>query len=341
MESRLEKLLGEKVSPEKSISNLEKIFKEKDIDLIIVKIITGYHLSKENLKSLLEKIKIYGDYINLIEKYLLNRKTNNFSVAFDMILYITNKNSLSLGEIDSLKSRIFRIQENTQVSVEDAVCYLDLLRGDLDHAKKPPWVSAREGENLSLLTTVDPGMDLTLDSEGFSQLLDSSTDIFYSFIPPSDENPNGGEMVKEQIPLDIRKTVQSYLSTISSVNVYPTRDDMAGRVFGPPNRFISRNCPDNLNGLGPCRMLCCCCRNEDGEVEDWFGGICDVCKKRILDKSHSVRYPDECGGWRGVYCSIPCLMESRHYMETEDEYIRILNMRSALDNHGIMDRMEV
>ena len=77
---------------------------------------------------------------------------------------------------------------------------------------------------------------------------------------------------------------------------------------------------------------------ENIEDINWFTGKCEVCCKKIVDKSNSVRYPCEYGAWKGTFCSLECLSESSLCDNTEDENLRIEIMKDTLLSDGIMDR---
>jgi len=342
----LEKIVEKEQSSEKTISDLEELFsqeKRKELDSIFVEIISSYLLPREKIKILWKKVKVHGTYQELTEKYLLQRKVQNFGFFFETLIYLYDKQLSSL-EIERMMTRVIRLRDKTLVPVEDVIHYLTVSKGQRQYAQKPDWVNVQEGENLSLLTTVSPGGNIS--EKRYKDLLDEATDIFYSFEKTSD----GEKFVKEKIDLDIRKTVQTYLSSISSVASGDQQDEhIADRVFGPQNRFKDKECPYNLNEIGPCRMLNCYCRGN-GTIEteadsgvEWFDGFCDVCNMGIMDKSHALRYPYRNGGWTGVYCCFECLQKSDYFggIEDMDQYIRLENLRQSLETHGIMDRTDV
>ena len=306
--------------------------------MIYIKIINGYHLSEKEMKDLWKKLKVHGTPIDLIEKYLLYREDGNFGIFFGAITSLYDL-KLTVPQLKRILVRICRLSQKTLIPIDDAVHFIETSIGELDYAPVPPWVTVEEGENISLLTEVDIG-DSKIQAGKYEELLDRATDIFYSFMATPEKS--GGTLVQEKIPLDIRKTVQAYLSSVSSDG-----NVLATRVFGPQNAFMDHDCPYNLKKMGPCRMLNCYCRGSGDLVTDaqsdeieWFDGSCDVCRKGIRDKSHALRYPYKNGGWVGVYCSIDCLRESEFFNEEEDydQYIRMENLGATLKQHGIMDR---
>ena len=78
-------------------------------------------------------------------------------------------------------------------------------------------------------------------------------------------------------------------------------DEYLNRKYGPIN--------------GDSRMLLCCefevCDeheyDEDYIPDEWFGGSCFICRKRIMYKHWAIRRPIRNCGWSGCYCSFECL----------------------------------
>jgi len=332
----LEKII--KSTPQKTISSLCEEFKTKDLDKIYVEMISKYLLSIEDVKKLWLHVKVYGTYLKLTETYLMMRKDRTFGNFFSSITYLYDLEP-TLAELKGTLSLVKRVKDKVEVDIEDALIYLNTRIGERCAAPKPPWVNVKKGENRSMLTDIP---ERVLDDRRYLDLLDESTNLFFSFIPEDEEKVDfgdGEQLVKDKIPLDVRRTVQNYLSK----NLPETGENSRVRVFGPQNRFMDKHCPYNLNALGPCRMLNCYCRGEDDTIVEWFTGYCGVCSKKILDKSWALRYPYPDGGWDGVYCSFECL-ESDQYFEGDenyDQYVRMENMKDSLLTIGIMDRTEV
>lgn len=348
----LSSIIREKDRPEKTITQLKNHFRTDDIDLIFIKIISGYLLSRDETKKLWDRIKVHGNYIDLSIKYLLKREDRNFGSFFSTLEYLYHP--FGLKDLKRLLIRVNGIGEKTKVPIDDAVHYLETRIGELDLAPIPKWVTSEEGENISLLTKVEVGgiAAESIQAGEYKKLMDRATDIFYSFTLPPKGSGEGGTLVKESIPLDVRETVQNYLSAISIIPDDGNIDHvhLANRVFGPPNAFIDQHCPYNLNEIGPCRMLNCFCRGSGDRIVDaqtdekeWFTGACDVCKRRIRDRSHALRYPYKNGGWVGVFCSFNCLEDSEFFsgIEDFDQYVRMENLGSTLMSDGIMDRTKL
>lgn len=337
-----------KSTPQRTIDVLCEEFKTKDLDRIYIEMISKYILPIGDVKKLWLHIKVHGTYLDLIEKYLMVRKDRTFGNFYSSLIILYDIEP-TLSQLKSSLSLVKRVKDKVEVDVTDAVQYLSTFIGEKSAAPKPPWVNVKDGENLSMLTDISAGWGV--EEKRYKDLLDESTNLFFSFIPKDEETVDLGDgerLVKDKIPLDVRKTVQNYLSTISG-DIVEEGDDARVRVFGPQNRFVGKHCPYNLDALGPCRMLNCYCRGGGDVVEDvesdkeWFTGMCDVCHRKIHDKSWAVRYPYKDGGWDGVYCSFKCL-ESAEYFEGDenlDQYVRMENLRDSLLRVGIMDRTEV
>lgn len=366
MEKELEKIARLKYSPEVSLDKLKELFDTQDADLIFIKLITGYHYSVQELKKVWDHVQVHGTYKSIVKLYLVKREEKNFGFFFSTLLQLFDI-SLNADQLRFLLKDITLLANKTKVPVDDAEHFLKTSIGELEPAPKPDWVNVQEGENLSLLTTVSAGG--AVSEKRYQYLLDEATDIFHSFektlepspgetkISPSPDSSGEGEredslhsgegvFVKEKIPLDVRETIQTYLSGISSLEIDPKDEILPNRVFGPQNRFQIRDCPYNLNEIGPCRMLNCYCRGRDDIPVDvdsgleWFDGACDVCGRKILNKSHAIRYPFKDGGWAGVYCGWDCLKTGEFFSGTEDvdQYLRLENLRGSLELYGIMDR---
>ena len=358
MDKELERISKLKYSPEVTLDKLKNIFDTQDTDLVFIKLIIGYHLSIEELKAVWDHVQVHGTYQNIVKVYLIKREEQNFGGFFTTLLQLFEK-VLTAAEMKFLLREISDLSIKTKVPIEDAEHFLTISIGEIIPASKPDWVDVREGENLSLLTSVSAGG--AISEKRYQYLLDEATDIFHSFertlepSPGETKGPDGssgdlssgeGMFVKEKIPMDVRSTIQTYLAGISSLEIDPKDEILPNRVFGPQNKFKDKDCPYNLDEIGPCRMLNCYCRGKNDIPVDvdsgleWFDGSCDVCNRKILNKSHAIRYPFREGGWSGVFCSWDCLKQGEFFSMTEDvdQYLRLENLRGTLDDYGIMDR---
>lgn len=189
-------------------------------------------------------------------------------------------------------------------------------------AKKPDWVNLKDGENKSFLNNVSLGLDL------------ESKDTFLKDLK--------NDMSKLKANVDLDSFVDMFSASISDVVDKDNSYDNSFRVWGPENRFSDRDCSGNPNSRGPCRMLRCLCRDAEensGEVLDyWFTGRCDNCNRKIRDLSHAVRYPAKDGGWKGCYCSFYCVSQMPPYQTNKEDNVRLKNVKSRVEEIGIMDR---
>ena len=204
------------------------------------------------------------------------------------------------------------------------------------YAPVPDWVNIKDGENLSLLMTLNPGKNYEDVEHVVEKLVKKSKDFFYV--------EEGKDIDTGSVNLTMEEALMNYLKT-SSLEESSDIDHQANRVFGPVNRFPDKNCVSNPNKNGPCRMLECLCCELDGENDynyvlyEWFTGSCDNyrCSKKIRNRSHCVRIPVEGGGWKGTFCSFDC-MDSSLLFRNKDMNFRIEYMKNALHEDGIMDR---
>lgn len=80
------------------------------------------------------------------------------------------------------------------------------------------------------------------------------------------------------------------------------------RLLGPANPAANSN--NEQLKYGGYRMFKRGQWDFDQETEeslDWFNGSCDNCSLRLKSKYHAIRMPMPQGGWKGCYCSFPCL----------------------------------
>ena len=171
-------------------------------------------------------------------------------------------------------------------------------------------------------------------------------EIFYEII-------DNREVKKKTVSDEISEALDVVLNSFS--NTEANIEDLykaSNRVFGPVNRIEGSDCISNPNLPGPCRMLECICKEEyynvfnvienqiiDKRYNNWFIGKCQICLKKIRDLSHSIRFPEENGGWSGCYCSFDCLKEDIDNMTMNDNVLsKFEKMQDSIFSDGIMDR---
>jgi len=130
------------------------------------------------------------------------------------------------------------------------------------------------------------------------------------------------------------------------------------RSFGPSNAIYKQNCITAPGGIGPCRMLYCCCDDYDPETSEdilseksefdrsnsmWFTGCCDICYRKIRDISHALRNPLVEGGWSGVFCSFRCLLVHHGGADKIPDLEKsvIMKIEKVIKVYGITDRTKL
>lgn len=97
--------------------------------------------------------------------------------------------------------------------------------------------------------------------------------------------------------------------------------------------------PINTVGNRHCSIFRCLCREEsedifiEEDVTEWYFGRCQTCDKKITEREYSLRKPLLEGGWRGCYCSFPCVP-----CEDAREALLVGRMKEQIERMGIRDR---
>ena len=189
-------------------------------------------------------------------------------------------------------------------------------------AKKPDYISIKEGETKAYLENVSIGLDM------------EEKEVFMNQMRQESEKLN--------IKGDMNKFMDMFASNMSDIIDKDNSFDKSFRVWGPENRFQNRDCSGNPEGKGPCRMFNCLCRDSeenDGEIlYDWFTGKCDHCNRQISDRSYAVRYPHKDGGWKGCYCCFYCVSQLPPYQTNKEDNVRMKHIETRIKEIGIMDR---
>ena len=308
-----------------------------DITTVVLKVVRDYLVSREMVCYLLKELDFIDDLPYLLERcFDLKRNGNYDIIARNLISYFSQKDCfgsieekehvLSLGEAQFLLHNAREYQDKNRVDCKDVFRFFEYYIGSLTHADVPQWVSLLEGENLSLLKTVSPGLAHEERQVLGEKYITQAKDLFYSI------NQND-EIKGKKISVDMQKALESFLSVMSVQNSKVVHNP--NRIFGPLNAFKDRNCVSSPGKEGPCRMLECRCRNSSGE--DWYNGRCDHCSISIRDRSHALRMPTKEGGWFGCFCSFKCLEEGIPFRD-EDINIKLETMKYTLIVDGIMNR---
>lgn len=308
-----------------------------DTTNVILKAIRDFIVDKNILCYIIKQLDFLEDLPYLLERAFEHKKNNNYDIfARNIISLFTDEkcvgsdklltNTMNVNDLENLIDKAKQYQEDNKVDCGDIIIFLKYYIGGMKYAEKPKWVSLKEGENLSLLKTVSPGLAYEERKSASEKYLNKAKDLFVSI--------KDGNVAGEAVSVDMQKSLESFLSVMTDT------DGNANRVFGPSNPFKEYNCVSNISD-GPCRMLECSCRNsneeDDTDKEDWFKGRCDNCMLQIRDRSHCVRIPMEEGGWDGCYCSFECMLEHMPFRNHEIN-LKLEAMRYVFVMDGIMDR---
>lgn len=307
-----------------------------DTTTVVLKVIRDYIVSRDMICYLLKELDFIEDLPYLLERAIQLKKNGNYDIfARNIISYFTQSadenpciisQPLTYGQVDFILHNAKEYQDKSRVDCKDVITFFEYYIGGLKYADIPPWVSLLEGENLSLLQTVSPG--LPHEERGLigEKYMIEAKNLFYSITKE-------GKVKGKRIPVDMKKSLESFLAVISEQNSKVIHNP--NRIFGPLNSFDDRNCVSNPGKEGPCRMLECRCRNRDGD--EWFFGRCEQCLLSIKDRSHSIRIPIKDGGWAGCFCSFNCLEKAIPFQDDEIN-IKLEAMKYTLVVDGIMDR---
>jgi len=347
---------------DKSIKNIIEVFKASNWDNNTIQIILSYWhqfgdldsifciltkyylISKDNLIYLFEKLEL-SDLETILRKSIELKDNFNYQVLANNLISFYDRDLDGQTYLNLIEyTRNF--QDKTKVNCKNIIDFFISKKSQYIYAPVPEWLSIEEGENLSLLMTLNPGKDYEDVEHEVNKLVKKAKDFFYvsQEIDIKEKVDQEEEFDNVQVKPQLNDALINYL-TSSSLEESPGVAHKANRVFGPANRFIDKNCVSNPNKNGPCRMLECLCREVDEQDVyiydscEWFNGSCASykCSRKIRDRSHCVRIPLEGGGWKGCYCSFECMSDCLPFRD-EDMNFRIETMKASLHEDGIMDR---
>lgn len=307
-----------------------------DTTNVILKVIRDYIAPRDSICYLLTQLDFMEDLPYLLERAVELKKNGNYDIfARNIISYFTEADCMGLlpkdkpltvGQAEFILHNVKEYQDRSRVDCSDVIRFFDYYIGGIKQGEIPSWVSLNEGENLSLLQTVSPGLPHEERKVLGDKYITQAKDLFASITKE-------GNVKGKKVPVNMKKAFESFLSVISEQNSKDLHNP--NRVFGPLNAFKDRNCVSSPGKEGPCRMLECRCRNKDGS--EWFFGRCEQCSIGIRDRSHALRIPTKEGGWVGCICSFECMEKSLPFHDNEIN-IKIEAMKHALKTDGIMDR---
>jgi hypothetical protein len=107
------------------------------------------------------------------------------------------------------------------------------------------------------------------------------------------------------------------------------------RIKGPVNPILGFDC---ISSNEPCRMFSCMCR-EDDDIDEWFIGHCEICKKLIRHHRYAIRLPVVGGGFIGCFCGFECLYKTDLPLGEDNDKL-IDDLQEILNTVGIQDIAE-
>lgn len=208
-------------------------------------------------------------------------------------------------------------------------------------APVPEWVSILDGESDAKYENYDDVNQIGMDDE-LMELKNTLTHLTNAEKMKDSDLGDEAPITKEEVA-DVFMSLKA--NSYKEMREFPYE-----RYSGPANSIIGHNCMNAPNGIGPCRMLKCLCREHeltegmsDEQIESitspiWFHGQCDFCHRGIRKFSHSVRFPIDGGGWLGCYCSFKCVKEDSIRPLYDNDLFRISQIEEVLKISGIYDR---
>ncbi len=212
---------------DKSVKNIVKVFKEqewdkrtiqivlsfwserlKDLDSIFIIVTKYYIFNKEDLKFLFKNLDL-SDLKTVLMKSIEIRDNTNYHVLANNLIsfYEEDLNGRDYEELFKYTNFIQNKYEGTnkiEIKLESVKDFFTMKKSQYIFAEIPDWVSIREGENLSLLQTVNPGLK-SEDVEGaLVKIVKKAKDYFY--ITPDilkeekeDEDEEEGVVLKPEL----------------------------------------------------------------------------------------------------------------------------------------------
>ena len=289
---------------------------DEDPDNSFITAVENFVCSNRDLRFLVRRVETFSDI-----RYMINQVMDNisFGQVVNRLLY-AYEDVMTNDDLIDLKEHLDIYESKTNKKLPSVMNYIE--RNMKLKAKKPEYVSIKEGENRGYLQTVSIGLDMEQKEVFMSQIEEESK--------------------KLNIKGDMQKFIDIFATSMSDIVDKDNSFDKSFREWGPENRFKNRDCSGNPGGKGPCRMFQCLCRDSeenDGEIMyDWFTGKCDNCNRQIADLSHAVRYPHGEGGWKGCYCSFYCVSQLPPYQTNKEDNVRLKRIETQVKEIGIMDR---
>jgi hypothetical protein len=303
-------------------------FDDDDIAAVIGDLVSFSSFPLDSIKYILEKYD-HISKMEIIESQIGGTKGLTIN-------YIGKRLSEATGEeMDSTEISIL-IDRVNKANIEETGECLNWLQGESRRINagvcdKPEWVNIKPGESVSILES-------SKWKEKVNKVKMESIETIKAIMEQFEIKDSRGFSISEDTLSEVVSKSKSAMGT--------QWEDLPGnpdRYFGPVNNSEEGTCNSSVVGDG-CRMLTCNCRRFDDEdyfksssPTNWFTGSCDECNKKILNESHSIRYPHNIGGWIGCYCCFSCMKSNRFVSSSiEDSYISVF--RQTINSNGIIDR---
>ncbi len=335
-----------------------------DIDGVIGDLAANMTCSNDTLKYLLE---LFPDstIINILDTHIRTRYGSGmiFSLVANRLLEASQLKTLEKFEWKHLLSVANETKESIELNpnfinrqnyfiTKNNKDVFDYINEKLqEHKKKklapvPDWVELLEDETMDKYKDFEEKNQVSTDEDYYKlySVLKSLTNA--QKIEPND--------LGDEAPATTEEISEIFVSLQS--NTYKNKSEFPiERLCGPANSILGQNCISAKNGIGPCRMFNCMCREYDEDESDdeiitqnsetqnnkfcylWFTGQCDVCHRGIRKYNHSVRFPVDGGGWIGCYCSFKCLRNNKIRSIYQNDNFRINEIEKIIQHSGIAD----
>jgi hypothetical protein len=213
----------------------------------------------------------------------------------------------------------------------------DFLREQFQTNYTPIWVHPREKESLKAFDVIPVviAVDLLVEKLRSAKL----------------KIAHAGERDILAARYSLAKTEEKYKMLDLAEAPYIDDDTKAFMEWGPVNTTLTEH-PDlyslthECRKYGGCRMLLCneyqtdvwsdIMEDDHGmNSVDWYIGYCITCGTDIEKRHHSLRKPQEGGGWKGCYCSFQC-MEDQYDSSITKSMLK--ETERQIMEYGIRDR---
>jgi hypothetical protein len=179
-----------------------------DTTNVVLKVIRDYIASREMICYILKELDFMEDLPYLLERAIELKKNENYDIfARNIISYFTDadcmgfldkSNPLSVGEAEFILHNTREYQDRSRVDCKDVIRFFEYYIGGLKYADVPKWVGLLDGENLSLLKTVSPGLPHEERQVLGQKYITEAKDLFYSVTKE-------GKVKGKRVPVNMKK----------------------------------------------------------------------------------------------------------------------------------------